>query len=250
MKLAANISRLWAELPYLDRFDAAAEAGFDGVAVPFPYDMPAKDTQRAAWRSALPVVQISAPPPNYTGGGRGFAAVPGLEARFQYDLRRALRYCEALRVPVLHLMAGDASGDAARQTLLANLRHAGTQVPESLMLTLEPQALDGAFLNDFDLAAEIIDAVGHPNIGLRFHSGHAALLQGDAVAVFERHAPLLRQIQLADTPGAAVPGTGQVDLQRLVQSIKSAAYAGWVVADYDAGPRTEETLTWLSLFRD
>ncbi|WP_227269253.1 TIM barrel protein [Roseobacter weihaiensis] len=250
MKLAANISRLWAELPYLDRFDVAAEAGFDGVAVPFPYDMPAKETQRAAWRSALPVVQISAPPPNYTGGGRGFAAVPGLEARFQYDLRRALRYCEALRVPVLHLMAGEASGAAARETLLANLRHASATVPEGLALTIGPQPTEGAFLGDFDMTAEIIAEIGSPNIGLRFHSGHAALLHGDAVAVFEKHAARVRQIQLADTPGAGVPGTGQIDLPRLVQSIRAADYKGWVVADYDTGPRTEATLTWLPLFRD
>ena len=119
MKLAANLNSLWRELPYIDRFDAAAQAGFQAVAVPLPYDAPAKDTQRAALRAATPVIQISTPPPNYTGGARGFAAVPGLEARFRYDLRRALRYCEALRVPMLHIMAGVAEGAAARATLEA-----------------------------------------------------------------------------------------------------------------------------------
>ncbi|MEO0765891.1 MAG: TIM barrel protein, partial [Pseudomonadota bacterium] len=95
-RFAANLTHLWAELPYLDRFDAAADAGFEAVEVLFPYDAPAPETQKALQRNGLEMVLLNAPGPNYTGGARGFAATPGGEARFDYDMRRAVRYAQAL----------------------------------------------------------------------------------------------------------------------------------------------------------
>ncbi len=244
MKLAANLSNLWIELPYLDRFEAAAAAGFQAVAVPLPYEMPAKDTQRAALRAALPVVQISAPPPNYTGGARGYAAVPGLEGRFRYDLRRALRYCRALRVPILHIMAGIAEGPSARATLLSNLSHAVETIPDDVTLTLQPQAQDGAFLNNYAVAAEIIEAVGSDRISLQFHSYHAQTLHGDAARVFETYASIIRHVQLGDTPDGGAPGTGTIDFDALIE-VLSGRYSGWVVADYRANGATDESLEWM-----
>jgi 2-dehydrotetronate isomerase len=245
MKFAANLSSLWAELPYLDRFEAASAAGFQGVAVPLPYEIPAKDTKRACLRSGLPVVQISTPPPNYTGGERGFAAVPGLEARFRYDLRRALRYCAVLRVPILHVMAGVAQGDAARATLVSNLRHAVQTVPDGLCLTLQPQAQDGAFLSDFGLAADVVKEVGSNRLGLQFHSYHAQTLHADAVAVFRTYSDIIRHVQLADAPDAGPPGTGALDFAELFAAMEKAGYAGWIVADYLSGGPTEDTLDWM-----
>lgn len=245
MRLAANLSSLWRELPYFDRFDAAAAAGFQGVAVPLPYEMPAKDTKRASLRSYLPVVQISAPPPNYTGGPRGYAAIPGREARFRYDLRRALRYCEVLRVSVLHIMAGVAEGPIARSTLLNNLRHAVETVPEGICLTLQPQAQDGAFLSDYGLAANIISEIGSPKLGLQFHSLHAHLLHGDAAKVFKTYAPLILHVQLGDTPIGGAPGSGVIHFPSLYDAFEDAGYGGWVVADYEASGATEDSLSWL-----
>lgn len=245
MKLAANLSSLWTELPYIDRFEAAATAGFHGVAVPLPYEMPAKDTQRASLASGLPVVQITAPPPNYTGGPRGFAAVPGLEGRFRYDLRRALRYCEALRVPVLHIMAGEAKGEEARATLLSNLRHAVETTPDGIALTLQPQAQDSAFLCDFALAADIIAEVGAPQLGLQFHSLHAQLLLGDAAAGFAQYATLIRHVQLADAPDGGPPGSGLIDFAALYAAMDENEYGGWLVADYRPAGPTDDSLNWI-----
>lgn len=242
MKFAANLHRLWAELPYLDRFEAAAESGFEGVSVPFPYDMAAKETKRAMLRSGLPVVQITAPPPNYTGGARGFAAVPGLEARFQYDLRRALRYCQELRVPVLHIMAGQASGPDARTVLMENLSYASAHAPAGIMLTIEPQAQEGAFLNNYAEAAALLDELNLPNLGLQFHSQHAQILGGDAVRVFQEVAPFTRHIQLADAPGGGSPGSGIIEFLDLMEAIRAASYTGWVVADHVVEGATEESL--------
>ena len=187
MKPVANLSHLWPELPYLDRFDAASAAGFTGVEVLFPYDVAAKETQRALTRGGLQMMLINAPPPNYTGGARGFPAVPGGEARFAHDMRRAFRYAEALRVPMIHVMSGYATGPAAKDAMITNLRQAVQDAPAGLTLLLEPLCPESQpeyFLNDYALAAEIIAAVDAPNLRLQFDSYHAQMIHGDAVKVF------------------------------------------------------------------
>ncbi len=250
MKPAANLSLLWPELPYLDRFDAAAEAGFEAVEVLFPYDMPAKETQRALIRGGLHLILINAPPPNYTGGVRGFAAVPGDEARFEYDMRRAFRYIEALRVPMLHVMAGNASGPTAKKTMIANLKNLAQQAPAGLTLTIEPlcpEAQPEYFLNDYGLAAEILDAVQAPNVALQYDSYHAQMIHGDAVEVFREHADRIAHVQLGDAPGRTAPGDGEVRFTSLFSAMRECGYDGYVSGEYHPGRATSETLGWMSL---
>jgi len=249
MKPAANLSHLWPELPYLDRFAAAAAAGFEGVEVLFPYDVPAKETERALLRGGLRMVLINAPPPNYTGGTRGFAAVAGDEARFAYDMRRAVRYAQALRVPMIHVMSGVAEGPAARDVMIANLKTATAQAPEGLTLLLEPlcpQAQPGYFLNDYALAVEIIEAVGAPNLRLQFDSFHAQMIHGDAVAVYAQYQDHIAHVQIGDAPGRGVPGSGTVDFIALFKALRGAGYDGWVSAEYTPDPSTEAGLGWMA----
>lgn len=248
MKPAANLSHLWPELPYLDRFDAAAQAGFKGVEVLFPYDLPAKDTQRALMRGGLQMVLMNAPPPNYTGGLRGFAAVEGSEARFAYDIRRAARYAQELRVPMLHVMSGAAQGQAAKTIMISNLKQACASVHEGLMLTLEPlcpQAQPDYFLNDYALAAEIIAAVDAPNLRLQFDSYHAQMIHGDAVEVFRKYRDIIVHVQIGDTPDRGAPATGEVDFPALFESLRASGYDGWVSGEYTPGGATEPTLKWM-----
>ncbi|APX13323.1 hydroxypyruvate isomerase family protein [Tateyamaria omphalii] len=247
-RFAANLSYLWAELPYLDRFDAAAEAGFLAVEVQQPYDVPAPETQAALHRNGLQFVLLNAPGPNYAGGARGFAAVPGGEARFDYDMRRAVRYAQALGASIIHVMSGDGSGAAARSTLVSNLKRAAATLPGGLTLTLEPlcpQSQPDYFLDSFDLAAEVIDAVGARNVGLQFDSYHAQEITGDALGVFEAMFPLIRHIQIGDAPGRSPPGTGRVDIPALFAAIDARGYEGWVSAEYRTEGRTEKTLDWM-----
>jgi hydroxypyruvate isomerase len=248
MKAAANLSHLWPELPYLDRFDAAAAAGFTGVEVLFPYETPAKETERALLRGGLELVLINAPPPNYTGGERGFAAVQGGETRFAYDMRRAGRCAQALRVPMIHVMSGVAKGDAAKVTMVENLKTACAAAHDGLILTVEPlcpQAQPDYFLNDYGLAAEIISMVDAPNLRLQFDSYHAQMLHGDAVAVFKQYRDLIVHVQIGDTPNRSAPGNGDVDFPVLFETMRDTAYQGWISAEYTPSPSTEATLGWM-----
>jgi len=247
-RFAANLTHLWAELPYLDRFEAAAEAGFQGVEVLFPYDVPAPDTLSALHRSGLQMVLLNAPGPNYTGGARGFAAIPGGEARFDYDMRRAVRYAQALGAKLIHVMSGDSEGPEARKTMISNLKRISAALPEDLCLTLEPLnpvAQPGYFLNSFDLATDIIDAVGAANVALQYDSYHAQMITGDALGTFEATLPLIRHIQIGDSPGRTPPGSGQIDFTTLFAAIDASGYNGWVSAEYTPNGRTEKGLDWL-----
>ena len=248
LKFAANLTFLWAELPYLDRFSAAADAGFEAVEILFPYEAPVKETQRALTANGLQMILLNAPPPNYTGGQRGFAAQPDMVVRFRHDIQRSYRYAEALGVSFIHVMSGEAEGPAAKQTFVDNLRWAAEKAPDGVTLTIEPlnqTAMPGYYMSDYGLAAEVLAAVDAPNVALQYDSYHAQMIHGDAVAVFEEYRPMTRHIQIGDTPGRGVPGSGEVDFARLFDRIESSGYDGWISAEYHTGGRTEDTLNWM-----
>ena len=171
---AANLTYLFTELPMQQRFAAARRAGFQGVEILFPYDLAVKELVRCAEATGLEFVLLNSPPPNWAGGPRGFAAEPGNEARFRSDFDRAIRYAQALDVQHVHIMAGRAEGPQARRTMIENLKWAARRAPRA-SLTIEPtntQDMPGYFLNDFDLAAEIIAEVGE--LGPADDGGHEA----------------------------------------------------------------------------
>lgn len=251
MKCAANLSYLWAELPFLDRFDAAAEAGFKAVEVQQPYDSAVPEMQGALARNGLEFLLLNAPGPNYTGGDRGFAAWPGGEKRFDYDMRRAIRYAQALKARFIHVLSGATDAPDARQVLVSNLKRACDILPSGLILTIEPlnaQSAPGYFLNDFGLAADIITDVGAANLALQFDSFHAQMITGDAARCFADHAPLIAHVQIGDAPERTAPGTGSVDFAALFSAMAQSGYDGWVSAEYTSHGPTEKQLGWMQEF--
>jgi len=247
-KFAANLTFLFRELPFLDRFEAAAEAGFAGVEVLFPYDDAAGEITRRLRANGLAMVLINAPPPNWAGGERGFAAVPGGSERFRHDFRRAMRFAEALGAGHLHLMAGKAQGVVARRTYLDNLAWAAAQAPK-MNLTIEPinpTDMPGYFLSDFDMAAEILDEVNAPNLGLQFDMYHAQMITGDGMAVWDAHGHRARHIQVGGLPGRHEPVKGEIDYPAFFARLDAEGYAGWVSGEYNPAGRTDEGLDWIA----
>ncbi|MBO9395603.1 TIM barrel protein [Shimia sp. R9_2] len=248
-KFAANLTMLFTEFPELERYEAAAEAGFDRVEVLFPYDVPAPETRRELVRNGLSLALINCPPPNYTGGERGFAAVPGLSERFQRDFRRTLRYAEVLQADVVHIMAGAASGALARETIVKNLKWACAFAPRQ-QLTIEPindVDMPGYFLNDFDLAAEILDEVNAPNLALQFDTYHAHRIHGDALACWEKHKARVKHIQIGGLPDRHEPLKNKhFDYPAFFEMLDASGFQGTVSAEYNPLKRTEQGLDWLA----
>ncbi|MFB2593421.1 hydroxypyruvate isomerase family protein [Paracoccus sp. p4-l81] len=247
VKLAANLSLLFTELPVPERFAAAAASGFTGVEMLFPYEDSAQDLRKATVMAGLEFVLLNCPPPNWTGGERGFAAVPGAEARFRHDFDRACRFADVLKARHIHIMAGKAAGSVARATYVANLQWAAARAPRR-SLTIEPlngHDMPGYFLNDFDQAAAILDEVGAPNLGLQFDAYHAQMLTGDALAVWAAHGHRAVHIQIAGTPGRFEPIPSDIDYPTLLRAIRDSGYAGWISAEYNPRTVTGDGLGWI-----
>lgn len=247
-RFAANLTLLFTEFPMTSRFEAARNAGFDGVEILFPYDLPAKSLLRAAKQAGAEIVLINCPPPNWSGGTRGFAAQPGMEDRFRRDFDRSLRVAHALNVRQIHIMAGIAEGPRARQCFTDNLIWACERAPH-VSLTIEPinqGDMPGYFLSDFDLAAEIIGTVGARNLGLQFDVYHAHKITGDALSALRRHLPLIRHIQIAGLPDRNEPFSGGgVDYAEIFAALDEAGYLGWISAEYNPAGLTQNGLGWM-----
>lgn len=248
VKFSANLSLLFTERPFLERFAAAKAAGFDAVEVQFPYDCPAQEMRDELVIHGLPLIVINAPPPNYTGGARGFAAVPGLEARFQRDFARVLRYAQVLKPRHLHIMAGASDAPGARATFVENLRWACQKAPgQSLLIEPINQGdMPGYFLADYDLAEAVIAEVGAPNLGLQFDAYHAQIITGDAMAAWARHGAGARHVQVAQLPARSEPDAGIIDYPAFFAALEAAGYDGFVGAEYIPAGTTEAGLGWLA----
>ncbi len=247
-RFAANISLLFRELPYQDRFQASADAGFEAVEILFPYDIVAKETHRALIASGLDLVLINAPPPNYAGGTPGYAAVPGGEERFQSDIRRVLRYADVLRPDLIHLMSGYQTGQDARDTFVQNLQWAADTAPQQRFTIepLNPISQPDYFLNDYELAAEVLDQVNRPNVGLQYDSFHARMIHEDAHAIWERFCARVFHVQIGSAPHRSEPGQDPTDFPALFEAIDASGYSGWISAEYSPStPQTAESLEWM-----
>lgn len=235
----------------LERFGGARQAGFEAVEILFPYDEPGSALRDALAASGLTMVLINTPPPNWAGGDRGFAAIPGGEARFEHDFRRALRYASVLKPQHIHIMAGVSKGDEARASFVRNLTWAAQEAPQQ-SLTIEPiNPIDmpGYFLNDFDQAIAILDEVNAPNLHLQFDVYHAHRITGDAMQAWETYGHRAAHVQIAQSNGRHEPDSeGQIDYSAFFERLDAQGYDGWVSAEYIPRNDTETGLGWLAKY--
>ena len=251
-RFAANLSMMFTELPFLDRFGAARAAGFQAVEFLFPYDFPAAEIARRLKEHGLQQVLFNAPPGVWAAGERGTAALPDRREEFREGIRRALDYAAALECPRLHVMAGLAPAGVPRDTLTAtfaaNLDFAAElAVKAGVKPVIEPinhRDIPGFFLNTNDQAAAIIQAIGPERVGLQFDLYHCQITEGDIVKRVERHLPLIAHMQVADNPGRNEPGTGEVNWPFVFRRIDELGFRGWIGCEYRPAGETTAGLGW------
>ncbi|MCU0819664.1 MAG: TIM barrel protein [Beijerinckiaceae bacterium] len=254
-KFAANLTMMFNEHAFLDRFAAAAEAGFSAVEFLFPYEHPPEAIAGALERNHLTQALFNLPPGDWAAGERGLAALPERFAEFTADVEHALVYAEATGVKQLHLMAGlaDKSDPKALEAYERAVRHAAERLGErGLTLLLEPinpRDMPGYFLNDFNWCAAFIRRLGLPNVALQFDIYHRQIIHGDVIRGLEALFPLIRHIQVAAVPLRHEPGTGELDDARIFSTLDQLGYDGFIGCEYRPATGTLAGLGWIKPYQ-
>ena len=264
-QFAANLHYLFSELPFLDRFEAAADAGFKAVEFQVPYDYPTAELSARLRSNALKMVLFDAPMGVWDRGDRGLAAVPGREKEFLDGLTRVIEYGNALGCDTVHLMAGVVgSGEdykAAERTYISNLRLAAAVLGEhGIAGVIEPinkkmgivqngpsyttQGMRGYFLNHTDQARRILDEVGSPNLLLHLDFYHMQILEGHLAETVRDTIGLLRHVHIAGVPGRHEPTVGEINYPYLFDLLDELGYQGWVGCEYRPQGDTWTGLSW------
>ncbi|MCX7962281.1 MAG: TIM barrel protein [Burkholderiales bacterium] len=252
-KLAANLSLLFPELPFLERFGAAAREGFRAVEYQFPYAFGSAAEVAAAARAAgVEVVLHNLPAGDPARGERGIACLPDRVGEFREGVERAVEYARAAGCRRLNALAGVAPEGVPRARLLAtlveNLRWAAERLArEGMTLLVEPvnaRTIPGFLLNTSREAIEAIEAAGAPNLMLQYDIFHMQIAEGDLAKTIERLLPKIGHMQLADVPDRHEPGTGEINFPWLLAHIDRLGYAGWIGCEYVPLGDTREGLAW------
>ena len=254
---AANLSFLYTEHPMLERFAAAAEDGFRGVEMLFPYELPATTLAAQARAQGLQVVLCNVPPGDWSLGQRGFAAVPGSEALFRDSLLQALDYAVTLQCPALHVLAGllPAGADRSRAaaTYRDNLAWAVEQArPAGVTLMIEPinpRDIPGYFLNHqaeaHAVCAQVCAATGLDNLKVQMDLYHCQIVEGDLARRIAAHIAGIGHMQIAGVPDRHEPDSGEVNYPFLFSLLDRLGYAGWIGCEYRPRNGTRAGLGWL-----
>lgn len=255
-RFAANLSMMYPDLPFLDRFEAAAKDGFKAVEYLFPYAFPAQELAARLKANGLQQVLFNAPPGGtdtasfgqaWDTGSRGTASVPGREAEFRTGFAQALVYADALNCPRVHTMVGlraeGASTDAADATLVKNLQWATAEAAKAgrdvLIEPINTRSVPGFHLNRQDHAHRIVQAVGAPNVKVQMDLFHCQIVEGDLSAKIAQYLPTGRvgHFQIAEVPNRHEPGTGEVNWTHIFKTIDEVSAAcgwnGWIGCEYN-----------------
>lgn len=253
-KLAANLSMMFNEVPFLDRFEAAGKAGFKAVEFLFPYDHPAAAIRERLDAAGLQQVLFNMPPGDWAAGERGIACVPGRGSEFRDGVDRALEYAAALGCGMVHCMAGivpaGVSHGTAAALYAANLGWAVERAAAAgVKVVIEPinhRDMPGFFLNTTGQGAAYVTAFGADRLGLQFDVYHCQVTEGDVTKRLEALLPLVAHIQIADVPGRNEPGTGEIGWKYVLRQIDVLGYSGWIGCEYRPAGDTVKGLTWRS----
>jgi hydroxypyruvate isomerase len=255
-RFAANLSMMFNEVPFLDRFAAARNAGFEGVEFLFPYEFKPAELRARLSAEGLTQVLFNMSPGDWAAGERGMASLPGRQAEFRGSVTQALEYATALDCKLIHCMAGIPAADTALGTSAAlyasNLAWAAEQAHAAgVTLVIEPinhRDMPGYFLNTQAQGAAIIDAIGRDRLGLQFDVYHVQITEGDITKRMERYMPVIRHMQIADVPARNEPGTGEIGWSYVFKRMDELGYQGWVGCEYRPAAETTAGLGWRTRF--
>lgn len=251
-KFAANLTMLFNEVPFLERFDAAAAAGFTAVEFLFPYDYPAEQLKDALERNRLQLVLHNLPAGNWAAGERGIACHPDRVAEFRDGVGKAIAYASVLGVKQVNCLAGippaGVSDAVARATFVDNLKFAAPKLAAAgIKLLIEPintYDIPGFFLNRTQQALDIIAEVGSDNLFVQYDVYHMQRMEGELARTIEKHRAKIAHLQLADNPGRNEPGTGEIHYPFLFAFLDRIGYDGWIGCEYKPATTTAAGLGW------
>jgi hydroxypyruvate isomerase len=251
-KFAANLTMLFNELPFLDRFEAAAASGFTAVEYLFPYAYPAADLAKRLGTFGLTQVLHNTPAGNWDTGERGIAILPERIGEFREGVAKAIAYAHVLGCRQINCLAGiappNADMAALNATFVANLKFAaGALAAENIKLLIEPvntRDIPGFYLNHTHQALDIIKAVGSNNLYLQYDIYHMQIMEGDLARTIEANLAQIAHVQLADNPGRHEPGSGEIHYPFLFDHLDRIGYAGWIGCEYKPAATTLEGLGW------
>ena len=252
-KFAANLTMLWNELDFMDRFAAAAKAGFQGVEYLFPYDYDRNQIAERLRRHKLTQVLHNLPAGDWAKGERGIGCLPGRVGEFQDGVGKAIEYATALGCKQLNCLAGVAPQGVTtgklRDTFVSNLKFAAGKLKQAgIRLLIEPvntRDIPGFYLAHSKQALDIIREAGSDNLFLQYDIYHMQVMEGDLARTIETHLKLIPHLQLADNPGRHEPGTGEINFPFLFQHLDRIGYPGWIGCEYKPKTTTDGGLGWV-----
>ena len=253
-QFAANLTMLFTEEPFIDRFEAAAKAGFKAVEFLFPYAHTAQQVRNAALEAGVQIVLHNLPAGDWDAGERGIACLPDRVNEFREGVGKAIEYATALGVTQVNCLAGKAPAGAdpavLRATFVENLRYAAGQLgAHGIRLLIEPINtfdIPGFYLHGTAQALALMDEVGSDNLFLQYDIYHMQRMEGELAATMQKHLPRIAHIQLADNPGRNEPGTGEINYAFLFQHLDRIGYTGHIGCEYKPKTTTTAGLGWLA----
>ena len=252
-KFDANLTMLFTDVDFLDRFERAAQAGFKGVEFLFPYQWGKEELAEKLDKYGLEMVLHNLPVGDFAAGERGIACLPGREGEFQEGVGLAIEYAKALRCPRLNCLVGltpkEVPAEKVRQTVVDNLRFAATALQkEGILLLVEAlnkYDFPGFYLTSTQDVLQLFAEVNHANLRLQYDIYHMQVMEGNLTRTILDNIGRIGHIQLADNPGRHEPGTGEINFTNLFQFIDEAGYNGWIGCEYKPTGVTEDGLEWI-----
>ncbi|MFM7025135.1 MAG: hydroxypyruvate isomerase [Limnohabitans sp.] len=252
-KFAANLTMLFTERPFLERFEAASQAGFKAVEFLFPYAWPAADIKALLDKHQLQLVLHNLPAGDWDAGERGIACHPKRVSEFREGVARAIEYATLLGVTQLNCLIGKVPQDASQlqidQTVIENLRFAAHELKKhGIRLLIEPintYDIPGFYLHGTAQALALIDKVDSDNLFVQYDIYHMQRMEGEIAATLSKHLARIGHVQLADNPGRNEPGTGELNYRFLFKHLDAIGYSGSIGCEYKPAGNTEDGLGWI-----